>query len=209
MTTTTTENNVIDTIRAIPFVGMTTSQKAAAIAYMREHGDHDYSDFIIEEWKSKLSVEYGITEAEILFSGFWSQGDGASISTGYYIDLEVFLRKVKKWSKFKAIQKAIHDEEISVKVDRLPSLYVHENTVSANIFMDYSIDWTTKQGAAANGLEELVTEEIRQLSKQVYAELEKEYEYRQTDEAITDMIECNDYSFKVNDNGDVLGIAYF
>ena len=44
---------------------------------------------IIWKWRDKLDNDYGVRDAEILYSGFWSQGDGASF-TGR-IDLEVFI----------------------------------------------------------------------------------------------------------------------
>lgn len=47
--------------------------------------DHDWWDCTVETWKNALA-EIGFLDADIRFSGFWSQGDGASFTAS--IDAE-------------------------------------------------------------------------------------------------------------------------
>lgn len=42
---------------------------------------HDWYEYTYEEWK-KILEAIGFTSPEIQFSGFWSQGDGASFTSG-------------------------------------------------------------------------------------------------------------------------------
>ncbi len=47
--------------------------------------DHQWYDYLFELWRDALD-QIGFTEAEIAFSGFWSQGDGASFTAS--VDME-------------------------------------------------------------------------------------------------------------------------
>lgn len=203
--------NIIDVIKAVSYDALNEDQKAAAIEIMRDLENQDSTPFwatcVTDQWKETLSTEYGVTDAEIFWSGFCSQGDGASISTEYYIDLEKFLRKMKVWSKFRILHRIIADEEIHAKVNRGSSRYSHENTVSGHVELDYNIDFTEKQVLSSEVLEEFLTDTIRDLSRTIYKELDNENDYQQSDEALWGTIEANEYSYKVNQAGEVLGIA--
>lgn len=203
--------NIIDVIKAVSYDALNEAQKAQAIEIMRDLENHDSTPFwsqcILEDWKEHLESNYGISEAVIYWSGFSSQGDGASISTEYYIDIEKFLRKCKAWSKFRVLHNIVDREEIHAKVNRSSSRYSHENTVGGSVELDYNIDWTPTQEANAERLEEFLTDTIRDLSRTLYRELEKENDYQQSDEALWATIEANEYDFKVNQDGEVLGIA--
>lgn len=65
------------------------SSKARARAWWREAsaGDDDFAEFVINEWKEHLEKK-GFMEPEISWSGFSSQGDGASF-TCKYIDFKL------------------------------------------------------------------------------------------------------------------------
>lgn len=43
--------------------------------------DHEWWEYCYEKWQDALD-QIGFTDAKISFSGFWSQGDGASFSSG-------------------------------------------------------------------------------------------------------------------------------
>lgn len=202
---------IIDVITSVSYADLNEAQKEKAIEIMRELENHDstpyWAENITDEWKEDLETEYGITDAVIYWSGFCSQGDGASISTDYYIDIEKFLRKCKAWSKFRVLHNIVEREEIHAKVERSSSRYNHENTVGGCVELDYNIDWTPKQEEAAERLEEFLTDKIRELSRELYRELDKENDYQQSDEALWATIEANEYNYAVNQAGEVLKIA--
>lgn len=204
-------NSIIDVITSVSYADLNEAQKEKAIEIMRDLENQDSTPFwaenITDDWKEDLESNYGISEAVIYWSGFCSQGDGASISTEYYIDIEKFLRKCKAWSKFRVLHNIVDREEIHAKVNRSSSRYSHENTVSGSVELDYNIDWTSTQEAAAERLEEFLTDKIRELSRELYRELDKENDYQQSDEALWATIEANEYNYKVNQAGEVLNIA--
>lgn len=200
----------IKTIFSASFDELNATQQAEAINVLRDIENQDstpyWSVFVVDQWKEDLSTEYGVTDPVIFWSGFSSQGDGASISTDYYIDIEKFLRKCKVWSKFRVLHNIVDREEIHCRFDRSSSRYSHENTVSGHVELDYNIDWTSKQEETAERLEEFLTETIRDLSRTLYKELDDANDYHHSDEAIKDLINANDYRFEVLD-GEVQGLA--
>lgn len=203
--------SIIDVITSVSYADLNEAQKERAIEIMRELENQDttpfWASYVTDEWKEKLDTEYGITDADIQWSGFCSQGDGASISTEYYIDIEKFLRKCKAWSKFRVLHAIVEREEIHAKVNRSSSRYSHENTVSGSVELDYNIEWTSKQEETAERFEEFLTETIRELSCKLYRQLDNENDYQQSDEALWATIEANEYNYAVNQAGEVLNIA--
>lgn len=189
----------IATVFKAKFADLNDAQKAQAVEIMRDNQQSDswWSESITEDLKERLSTEYSIHNAEIYWSGFGSQGDGASISTNYPIQLEIFLRKVKAWSKFRVLHKFIAEGSISAIVERNGHYYSHSNMVSGSVSFDWGVDYTQKQEAALNRLKELLTDVIRDLSDTLYRDLQKENDYQDSTEAITESINANDYEFEV------------
>lgn len=200
----------IKTIFSASFDELNESQKAQAIDVMRAIENQDSTPWWSTEQcnnlKAELWDEYGIYDADIQWSGFCSQGDGASIATGYNIEIEKFLRKCKAWSKFRQLHNHIANDEIVMKVDRSSGRYSHSNMVSGNVSFHWGIDYTPIQEAASERLEEFLTDKIRELSDALYKSLDAENDYHNSDEALTELINANDYHFEVLD-GEVQGLA--
>ena len=203
--------SIIDTIRAISFDDMTEEQKSNAIEYMRDIENRDttpyWSTELCDNLKERLDSEYGIYNADIQWSGFSCQGDGASISTEYNIDIEKFLRKCKAWSKFRSLHRFIKANELIADIGRHSGRYAHSNMVFANVSFEWGIDFNYTQETVSVALECFITEKIREMSNELYRDLEKENDYHLSDDALTDLIQANDYTFKVNEAGKVLGLA--
>ncbi|CAH0499460.1 hypothetical protein PHAGEALMA_171 [Escherichia phage vB_Eco_Alma] len=83
----------------LSFDVLTDEQKEKAVEMVREReehsGDNFFAESVIEYYKEYVFPEYGLEDTEVHWSGFWCQGDGASISAEN-VDLEKFLRKVKR-----------------------------------------------------------------------------------------------------------------
>lgn len=203
MKTITTTTFVMD------FSELNAEQQTAAIELVRDRErsceDNFFAEGVIEYYQETVLPEYGIDEAELQYSGFWSQGDGASISTDS-VDAVKFLRKIKALTKYRSIRHLLNEDDLAMSVERSHSRYAHENTVSGYIESAYT-DLTAKQETLVNELEELLTETIRELSRKLYRDLENAYEDQFTTENITALIEGNEYQFNVID-GVVESIAY-
>lgn len=73
--------------------------------------------------------------------------------------------------------------------------------------MSYYEDVSGVQEASIESLQALITSTIRDLSRALYKNLEAENDYQNSDEAIKDSIEANDYHFQVDADGTVLKLA--
>jgi len=174
--------------------------------------DYDWYEFVYEDWKEKLEA-LGYMKPDINFSGFWSQGNGASF-TCEYLDSS----KVKERFLTEEESETLNNCEVYGKVERISHHYSHENTVRANISdCDYSehiyelesddyeqyIAIVNKIDRILADLEKMVTDEVRDLSRQIYRELEKEFEYQTSGESVSESLISNGYLF--DENGDIVG----
>jgi len=151
---------------------------------------------VFETWEEKLK-EMGFEGIEIHFTGFWNQGDGASF-TAEGINIRTFLKAAKIGKDYRTLT-GIMSQDWSVwgSIYRQSSHYCHENTVSARVETDYDGNWivaerVTKQ---VNDLEEYITKRVRELSKEIYRDLEKEYEFQTSDEAVAEAIIAHELYF--------------
>ena len=226
------------------------SLKSMAIKVVRERSHEPDWDDEAKYIAGALEEDYGLQDAEINFTGFYSQGDGASF-TGSVKDMDLFLSKTApKTHKILVQTESLgkFDEVISIRFSRLSSNYYHENTCAAEInFYDYMDEahkhlfTITREVKAAPGkwsaylqdevyfspfgakLYHFLGDEAVGLSidihklqeeiekwrisecKKIYRSLEKTNDYQDSDEGIEDVIEANDYKFKVwlDEDGDV------
>ena len=151
---------------------------------------------IISEKQVPMHNGKTLTETGIWFSGFCSQGDGACFEGSYYY----------KAGSVKAIRDyAPKDETLHDIAERLAAVqkkngygltatlkhrgnYYHENSVTIDV--ESSRDWLVSQESHAE-----VSEALRDLMRWIYKTLQSEYDYQNSDEAIRDVIESNDYEF--------------
>lgn len=193
----------------LSFDVLTDEQKEKAVEMVREReensGDNFFAESVIEYYKEYVFPEYGLEDTEVHWSGFWCQGDGASISAEN-VDLEKFLRKVKALTKFRSIRHlfgTMHDGELSASVERdAYSRYSHENTINGYIDATW-LDLTAKQEDKVEELEELITETVRELSCKVYASLEEAYLEQFTAENLIGLIQANNWRFDVDESGEM------
>ncbi len=138
----------------------------------------------------------------IHYSGFYSQGDGASFEGMYRY----------KAGAGKAIrQHAPVDAELHRIADELQRIqrawfYRLVATVSPgrnNSSHEYSVDidvqaWDSQDNAreVSTAASEAVTEALRDVMRWIYRQLEQEYEYRLADEQIDESIRANEYEFR-------------
>ncbi len=158
--------------------------------------DNFWSECIINHWKEKLE-NFGFENVEIWFSGFSSQGDGASF-TFDNLDLEKFLKTYEIVpEKFKKL--IIAKRWFSIICYRYSSIrYVHENSVS----VDHAIDFDeTKYENSYELIVDFVNWleiEKNVICKEIYKDLEKEYNYQCSDEAIKEEFAVNGREFVEN-----------
>jgi hypothetical protein len=172
----------------------------------------NWYEFVIQSYKEDLNAN-GYNDVEISFSGFWSQGDGASF-TAKSVDIGHFL---EKWKNDYGFLKWVVDSNFSYFeciVERISHHYSHENTCkidweeSGFVWEEadlYLSDFKIKTLEALGG-EKYILEKFDQLGesiekdrkdwcRKIYKALEDEYEYLMTNEAIIEYIEGNALTF--------------
>ena len=179
----------IEKVKLYRFEELNEEAKTKALETLRGWNveNCDWYEASFYDWTMKLE-EMGYINSDIQFSGFWSQGDGACFSSG--IDLAKWLEGRRIKSKYqKLVGKAILTIGTSGR-------YSHE--YSMGLSLDLLEDLTEKQSILLDELTDIVIEEARDTAKQIYRDLEKEYEYMTSDEALTEYFTDNDYDFEAN-----------
>lgn len=134
----------------------------------------------------------GVMVTDIAFTGFWSQGDGASFE-GFVVDNKVFYQSLDIAGRFPLVEKLVERGGMfDVRVRRDPACrYCHENsvmimlevgrlasTVTNNDFMVMTADALQPElDMQANEVEKLAAASLRSHMHKLYKDLEAEYEH--------------------------------
>jgi len=195
------------TVTAYSFAELDERAKDKARDKFREHAlDYDWWEdvYITADHVAALmgiDIDRGrsATTPNIEFSGFASQGDGASF-TGTWSHKTDGPQAVREHAPLDEKLHAIADEldalgrklggSVQATLTRIDSHYSHDCTVRVDLEdtedEDREIDEATRKE---------VQETLRSFMRWIYRQLEAEYEYRMSDEAIDEDIEANDYLF--------------
>jgi len=144
-----------------------------------------WADVVIDEWKMKLK-DLGYFNVEIYYSGFYCQGSGAYF-TGK-VDVNEWIKKHKAKTRFKKLLKEI--EQGCFYEIRINHGYRYK------MYVEYEAEGMSDK--AYGQLKEVVNwieQEAYELSEKIYKDLEREYEYLISDEAVIDTIKENNFEF--------------
>lgn len=148
-------------------------------------GDTFDHDFIFEDAKEVGKI-LGIDITKIYFSGFSSQGDGACF-TGKYSHAEDAVSKIKEYAP---LDTKLHD--IAILLDLCNGVnaeiqhsdrYYHSNT------MTFCFDGLPRDE------ESIIKDALKSFADWIYSQLNKEYDWTQTNEYVDDCIVANEYEF--------------
>ena len=192
---------------------LSDAARVHARAWYREHGLHDeWYDFVYEDFGTICRI-LGVTLAtttvrlhgggtretpQIFWSGFSSQGDGASFA-GAYSYARGAARAIRAH--------APHDPELHRIVDALQAVqrrnfhqlhaqirqggrYCHEYSMTIDVERDSPTSQPMSEGA-----EDTVIELIRDLARWLYRYLRSEYEHQTSDEAVDEILAANEWTF--------------
>jgi hypothetical protein len=182
--------------------------KSRAVSdYVNNGGlDYDWYDFVFDDFK-EIGKLLGVEVKEIYFSGFWSQGDGASFEGGYaysknskkaireYAPLDEELHAIA--DALQEIEKDVFYQAIA-SIDRSSYRYCHEMTMTADVeSYDDQIWYCGVYGktAVAERVERDLLEQFRKLARWLYRELEREYTYLTSEEGFADIADANEWEF--------------
>lgn len=153
-----------------------------------------WDDFMIEEWQEKLAT-MGYEDAEIEYSGFSSQGDGACFKAGVNA-LTWFKAHKGARTELRALYRfANKGSYIKAEVSH-SGRYSHAYSMDSAVELDgWGESPSDKVQLQAEQLQRWILEDARELANKIYRELEQEYEYCTTRESIIETIKANEWTF--------------
>lgn len=167
--------------------------KDRVLERFRQWNEVDYECDL--EYHAEKLAELGYDNAKVYFSGFCSQGDGASFEAD--VDLEkVLLRLGLRSERF--IKKTMLDFTGCYWKIYTSGRYNHKGSMSISSDWNLHGSWSVKADKIVNSAfeeaEEAILDEARSLAQDIYSDFEKEYEY-QNSEYILELIQINEYEF--------------
>ena len=156
-------------------------------------GDNYFAESIIYDAK-EIGALFGLAIENIYWSGFGCQGDGACV-TGRYSYVKGGLQAVKDY--------APNDEALHGIVSRFVELQrtrFYRISVTIKHYGHYSHERSMKiednNGRLSHNEDEKeLLDCLAYFSKWIYRQIEAEYYYQTSDEAVAETIEANDYEF--------------
>jgi hypothetical protein len=182
-------------------------------SYEHEHIPEDWYEDTVSMIEEELK-ELGWYNIEIEFTGFHSQGDGASFTAGLYDeDKNTFIESTLGLDIPKNVP-----AELSINIIRIDRQHSHENTIRGEVQVDGEEEvpmlnrktgnpievelqtLMTDTEPYAEEIEEPLTEWARGKSKEIYETLRKEYEGMFSDETITNSLRMRGTKFDSEGN---------
>jgi len=187
--------------------------KEKARAWYREGGfEYDWYDAVYEDFQ-RIAEILGIRlktrtvrlmgggsqqESCIWFRGFWSQGDGACWE-GFYSYRKNAPAEIRSYAPQDTTLHGIADALQAIQRRNFYQLrakvshrghYYHEYCMAISVERDSP----TYQDMSPDA-EDIVIEALRDLARWLYRQLEREYDYLSSDEAVDETITANEYTF--------------
>lgn len=163
--------------------------------------DYEWYDATFDDAK-EIGRIMGIDINNIYFSGFSSQGDGACFE-GRYEYRKGSVKELKAYApvdtELHRIAKALQDIQrkafyrLTAHVKQ-SGHYNHKYCTVIDVYNSESGDYATDEQSDA------ITETLRDFMEWIYRTLEKECEYLESEEAIIETIEANEYEFDTAGN---------
>lgn len=159
----------------------------------------DWWEYVYDNFKTDMA-QAGYDVTDIRFSGFYSQGDGASFEAN--IPVYEYLKANKLANKYRTLYKfakegLVDEIQVMYKTDH----YAHEHTMSVyDNSLSFSVDFETpkqqdKYEDQLYRLVERIEEEIVEKAKKLYKDLRNEYEILTSEDAVAEDLANNDCMF--------------
>lgn len=154
--------------------------------------DNEWYHPIIEGFEEDM-LEYGI-DPEVSFSGFGSQGDGASfLSTT--CDTDLLIRKLYETGHDISENALLDSKDYTIIIRRNDNHYAHENTMYVNYYSGGGIELFPDE---EEKLTDVVLDWARTKAKELYKNLEKYWDELTSDDEIMEYFEDNEFLFYEN-----------
>jgi len=204
------------------FTELTPEAKAKAMERYNESQDYWYETTLEQAKEDGKALGFDIDN--IVFSGFCSQGDGASwtgcVDLGTYIDANI-KDDDPKHASYMVMRELIRDQWVGpLEIDRRTFMYCHSGTMQNGGVIDHAYD--IAELAESNGvletgilagagvrelynsingeyllfeLCELAFNHAKRYADEIYKRLEADYDHYSSEEVFADTAEINDWDF--------------
>ncbi len=174
-------------------------EKARGWYRKASEGDNYFYENVVEDAKQAFE-NVGIRIDRVFYSGFCSQGDGACFEGAWYArdfkpgKLEEYAPKDEELHRIaKEFQEIVEQYPNAAFLVKHSGHYYHRFCTS----FDFDIDTedSEKEYPESIKMEEQVTELARDCMEWIYEQLEKGYEFSNSDEQVDETIRSNEYEF--------------
>lgn len=157
--------------------------------------DYEWWTYLDEDFKTILEL-IGFYRINTYFSGFWSQGDGASFTARYSNEKRI-APKIKSYApqdkELHRIAKAIQDIQQDCKYEFECSIYCTRNYSHSHTMR---LQFDSYMNDKLIDYEDEFLELCRDLADWYYERLEEEWNFLNSDEAIENHLIMNEYEFE-------------
>ena len=173
-------------------------------------GDNFYAECVYEDAAQIADImgidlyqtrtNTGTYKPTIYYSGFWSQGDGASYECQYKYKpgaLKAVTAYAPEDTELHRIAKALQDVQKRYFYKLVASSH-HSGHYYHSGCMRVSVEHSDDPYRDISDAEDDITQALRDFADWIYAQLVAEYEYQTSEEQLTEMINANGYEFYAN-----------
>lgn len=190
------------TILVYKFSELSDEAKEKALNEYINDYEYEWDDY--DFWSERLT-ELGFEDPRIEWSGFATQGSGAS----FIADIDTMklastlIYCCTNYEEAQAIDDAV-ELIYNLGIKRTNTHYSHENTCTFDMEME-EVDDDLSEAIAMKVSDVFLTkaEDLRvALCHKIYASIQEDYEYQTSMEAFEETCECNEWEF--NENGELI-----
>jgi hypothetical protein len=179
------------------------SEEAKKVAIEEIQNDNNFLDY---DWYESTYEHYfeiikeaGFEIDKIYFSGFWSQGDGAMFEYSN-IDDSLKLEFIESLDLSTMRKNWIINNTYITGKGHQSGNYYHENSCNHSIYfevdngdLNYTSTFYQWLQSFEDSFNEFIIKKYKNLCTDIYAALKKEYYYLESDEAIKEYLEQDEY----------------
>jgi hypothetical protein len=196
-------------VKVFEYSELEDKAKEKAKQWYRETLDYEWYDFTKEDFE-RILKDMGFKNVSSQFSGFYSQGDGASFNFKG-LDIKALLNFSDKHNSMPYFDildgwKQAHKKTLR-NIKRFQDIlycnsevinhhYCHEKSRISRVELDnYGHKNNKKTEKFTNYFEEYLTELMEDFSRAYYKALENDWDYINSDKSIEEGMEANEYTF--------------
>lgn len=153
----------------------------------------------LKYWKGELAAA-GYEDAEIAFSGFWSQGDGASFTGGVNLTAWIAANAPQEYRHLiPLLDRCLIDPFWKITRFRWGN-YVHDNLMEVQTGGNDLRVEHKRLTTLLERLERAVLEDAKERARKIYAALKDDYEGETSEESVADRAHANNWLFDAQGN---------